>query len=251
MRYLILADIHANFPALKAVLAHAAGKYDKVLFLGDLANFGPHPAECVETLRQLDPICIMGNHDEAILSLAPPHKWEQWAKERLSASQLQWMSTFLDRYCLDSRILAVHGSYEVSYDILPNTPNLEMAQAFAHLQGEGIEEIWFGHYHYQIDREINGKTYRCIRPVGQHRDKDPRAGYSIYENGKITHFRVAYDVEQTVWDFLKMEGVLEEKTATLFVDFLRNAYSEELMHKDIAGIKQNELLLQQRGESIL
>ena len=50
MKMLILSDIHANLPALLAVL-EAAGKCDKIIFLGDLANFGPHPSECVEMLK--------------------------------------------------------------------------------------------------------------------------------------------------------------------------------------------------------
>ena len=52
MRYLVLSDIHANLPAFKAVLEAAKGQYDQVLFLGDLANFGPHPAECVELMKE-------------------------------------------------------------------------------------------------------------------------------------------------------------------------------------------------------
>jgi predicted phosphodiesterase len=41
MRYLVLADIHANIDALDAVLRDAAGAgYGHVLLLGDLVGYG-------------------------------------------------------------------------------------------------------------------------------------------------------------------------------------------------------------------
>ena len=44
MKTLILSDIHANYPALKAVLEQD-GSYDKLIFLGDVVDYGPHPKE--------------------------------------------------------------------------------------------------------------------------------------------------------------------------------------------------------------
>ena len=65
MKYLVLSDVHANLYALQAVLADVK-QFDQIIFLGDLANFGPHPGECVDLLREYSPICIMGNHDKKI-----------------------------------------------------------------------------------------------------------------------------------------------------------------------------------------
>lgn len=58
MKTLILSDIHANEPALRAVLQDC-GDFDRLVFLGNLANFGPHPSQCVDTLQHYNPICIM------------------------------------------------------------------------------------------------------------------------------------------------------------------------------------------------
>lgn len=66
----------ANFPAFQAVLKDA-NKVDRLIFLGDLSNFDPHPSECVELLRQQNAVCIMGNHDAQILSDHPEHPWDQ------------------------------------------------------------------------------------------------------------------------------------------------------------------------------
>ena len=67
---------------------------------------------------------------------------------------------------LDGHILLIHGAENVPYDILPNTSDTEIADAFKNDVKPGIDEVWFGHYHYGIDRKIGDVPYRCIRPVG-------------------------------------------------------------------------------------
>ena len=70
MRYLILADIHANLEALETVLTAAAGTWDRVLVLGDLVGYGAEPNEVVDAVRALDPAAIIrGNHDKAACGL--------------------------------------------------------------------------------------------------------------------------------------------------------------------------------------
>ncbi|MEM5776432.1 MAG: metallophosphoesterase family protein, partial [Anaerolineaceae bacterium] len=68
-RALVISDIHANLPALEAVLADAAEQgYDAAWCLGDLVGYGPCPNECIDTIRDLpDLVCLMGNHDAAML----------------------------------------------------------------------------------------------------------------------------------------------------------------------------------------
>ena len=53
MRVLVMSDIHANLPALQAVLADAQDAYDTVWCLGDVVGYGPNPNECAETVRAL------------------------------------------------------------------------------------------------------------------------------------------------------------------------------------------------------
>lgn len=103
-----------------------------------------------------------------------------------------------------------------------------------------IDQVWFGHYHYQIDRIIDGVEYHCIRPVGHHRDKDTRAGYSIYENGILTHKRVTYNLSKTVEDFKKSDAFEDMKLKAQFLSLLENAYEENLLVKDINQMKINE-----------
>lgn len=237
MKTLILSDIHANEPALLSVLEDA-GMYDRLVFLGDLANFGPHPSECVDLLMKRDPLCIMGNHDELIVN-TPKNFWDKWSKTKLSEEQQEWIRGFHDSYILDGHILLLHGAYSVDYDIFPTTPDYKIEQAFKEYLTPQIDEVWFGHYHYQIDRIINGIAYRCIRPVGHHRDKDTRAGYSIYENGTITHHRVKYDLDKTIEDFLASDAFDNYESKLNFAELLKNAYHEEFLKKDIEQMKKD------------
>ncbi len=239
MRTLIISDVHANEPALKAVLQDA-GCYDRLVFLGDLANFGPHPAQCVDILKKLNPICIMGNHDEQIVTENPDNFWDEWSRKRLSSAQLEWMSSFHNSYILDGHILLVHGSYSVDYDILPNTPDREIKAAFDHLLTPQIDQVWFGHYHYQVDRVIDNVEYHCIRPVGHHRDKDTRSSYYVCENGVLTQKRVEYELSRTIEDFNNIDAFEDLEKKNQFAQLLKNAFHEELLQKDLAQMRINE-----------
>ena len=52
MKILAFSDLHANWPALEAVLA--AESFDRLLVGGDLVSYGPHPREHVEFLGAQD-----------------------------------------------------------------------------------------------------------------------------------------------------------------------------------------------------
>jgi predicted phosphodiesterase len=66
MRLAALADTHGNLVALEAALAdlEALGGADRIWVLGDLANYGPRPAECIQRLQGLPNVeIISGNGD--------------------------------------------------------------------------------------------------------------------------------------------------------------------------------------------
>ena len=69
----ILSDIHGNLPALEAVLRDVeqcgAGS---IVFLGDIVGYGASPAECVALIRNHGGHYVMGNHDEAIMTVRQP-----------------------------------------------------------------------------------------------------------------------------------------------------------------------------------
>lgn len=67
MKLAFISDIHANLPALQAVLKDIFQQQpDDIYCLGDLVNFAGWDNEVIELVRQLDITCIQGNHDEGI-----------------------------------------------------------------------------------------------------------------------------------------------------------------------------------------
>jgi predicted phosphodiesterase len=72
MRYALLADVHANLPALEAVLAAFRQRgVDRYICAGDVIGYGPHPWECIDAVRALDPLWVLGNHELILLGRLP------------------------------------------------------------------------------------------------------------------------------------------------------------------------------------
>ncbi len=101
MRVLIISDIHANLPALEAVLRDARrdGGIDAVWNLGDCVGYGPHPGECIARLRELDALWVAGNHERACTGAMGTEDFNadaaaaaQWTKDRLTEEE----KAFLD-----------------------------------------------------------------------------------------------------------------------------------------------------------
>jgi len=69
MRIALITDIHANLPALEAVLSDVKAKRhaDLILSLGDQVNLGPCPRETLELLRAHNVTCLHGNHEGYLL----------------------------------------------------------------------------------------------------------------------------------------------------------------------------------------
>src|SRR4051812_9332739 len=99
MRLAILSDIHANLEALQAVLRDiSVQSVDRVVCLGDIVGYNTNPAECVALLRELDPLCIAGNHDRAVSGQITTEGFSgtaaravAWTRRQLSADIIDFL----------------------------------------------------------------------------------------------------------------------------------------------------------------
>jgi predicted phosphodiesterase len=88
MRVAVLSDIHANLPALDAVLAEVdrAG-VDRIVLTGDIAA-GPMPVPTLHRLLSLGErvVWVRGNGDRELYdpSSSPPHPVAAWAADQLT-----------------------------------------------------------------------------------------------------------------------------------------------------------------------
>lgn len=67
MKMLLISDLHANIDALNAIWAREKSS-DLVVCAGDCTDFGFNPHEVIAWLRERNALCVLGNHDRAILA---------------------------------------------------------------------------------------------------------------------------------------------------------------------------------------
>ncbi len=223
----MIADVHANLPAFEAVLEDA-GTVDEIVFLGDIVGYGPHPAECVDLLRETGARAISGNHDREVLqagnragSADGAVNWLDWTVEQLRSEHLAYIGDLPREMTLSSAgasIRAIHHPPGAPY-LHPAMPAAALAKHFGEVEGDAV---FFAHSHRPIYRIAGGRRLIGLPAVGQPRDGDPRAGYALENAGRISFRRVAYDVERAV-AAVRAIG-LDRDFTERWVKFLRTGY---------------------------
>jgi len=235
MRQALVSDIHGNIEALNAVMADIAQQsVDELICLGDIVGYGPNPIECLELIMKKAKLTILGNHDQA--SVFDPSGFNPiamkailWTRNELEkgsrrAVDQRWdfINELPKQHQMD-KILFVHGSPndatneyvfpEHSYDktkmdrLFAKVP-LYCFQGHTHIAGVFTPDPLFidleeCDYSFSLSRE---KLMINIGSVGQPRDEDPRACYTILDHAakKVFFRRVAYDFEATIAKIYKI-----------------------------------------------
>lgn len=224
MRYLILSDIHANMDAFDAVLAHAAGKWDRVLVLGDLVGYGAEPNAAVDRVRSLEPEAVIrGNHDKAASGIDDGSQFNHvarlaalWTGTQLTPSNLDYVRTLpMGPVQIDALTEICHGTpFDEDHYVFDGN------DAMLALQSAQRPLCLFGHTHLPalfkiVEERLEGMPLDPDRDqviplqrgarylvnvgsIGQPRDGDPRAGYGVLDDEarELRAFRVPYPVER-------------------------------------------------------
>ncbi len=206
MRILLVADIHANWPALRAVAA--AETYDVCLCLGDLVDYALEPGPCIAWVREKAAHTVRGNHDHGVAQNVTVNGRTGFkyltgltrvlTRERLSEPDLRYLSRLpLTRMLsLDNtRYLLVHASPRDPLDeYAPPDPDFWARR----LQNVDADVVCVGHTHHPYVLEVGEKLVINPGSLGQPRDGDPRAAYAVIEDFRVDLKRVEYPVEETV-----------------------------------------------------
>ncbi|HDI12594.1 MAG TPA: metallophosphoesterase [Hadesarchaea archaeon] len=225
MRIGLIADVHSNLQAFRAVLEDMP-KLDRIICAGDLVGYATEPNEVVNLAKSKRLLAVMGNHDYAALTRDVrgfnPIAAEAavWTADKLTPENVKFLSNLPDRLELKLggyRIYVVHGSPRnpLGEYVFPEIPNHELARI---VQDLDADVIVLGHTHVPMKRMILGKLVINPGGVGQPRDRDPRASYAILTIGKkieVDHRRVEYDPRKTA-EKIKAAGLPEELAARLF-----------------------------------
>ena len=224
MKFALISDVHANAPALGAVLeAIAAQKVDRIVCLGDVAGYHTQLAACVRLLQQVGALCVAGNHDRAAIGVmtAPgfsPHAQRAiaWTQERLEEATRDFLAALPLKRAIDGALVAVHGALHpevgcewvrldddakraLSFDALAAHPCGAQVCAFGHTHRPGVWERCAGGIRF-VGRDtvtLAADALYLVNPgsVGESRDDDPRASFALFDSQarSIAFHRVMYD----------------------------------------------------------
>jgi putative phosphoesterase len=207
MRILVISDIHSNSVALEAIRE----KFDICFCLGDLVDYGPDPAKCVQWIIDKKAEVVRGNHDHGtahsvavvgdtgfryLTSVTRPLQWSA-----LDTNQRKFLARLpiTKRVVVDGvRYLLVHGTPR---DPLDEYLRKDPAAWAEQVKDQEVDVVCVGHSHLQFDLDAGG--VRILNPgsVGLPRDSDPRAAYAIIEDGKIQNIqlkRIPYDIQKAI-----------------------------------------------------
>ncbi|HEY7210148.1 MAG TPA: metallophosphoesterase family protein [Bryobacteraceae bacterium] len=230
MRFLIISDPHANWPALEAVLADAEGRYDQVVCCGDLVGYNPDPGRVLDWAGEHCMCIVRGNHDKVVAGIDSLEWFNEiaqiaarWTIAQLSDDQLAYLRELPAGPVKLDYFHVWHGSPRDEDEYV--TGAREAAPAFEALE---LPLAFFGHTHLQgvfvskhrrlgaiaavpkkeseIAIELEPDVLYLVNPgsVGQPRDGDPRAAYALYDSEqKVVYLRrVVYLVESTAAEIL-------------------------------------------------
>jgi diadenosine tetraphosphatase ApaH/serine/threonine PP2A family protein phosphatase len=220
MRVAVVSDIHANLPALEAVLAAVDEEApDEVWCLGDVVGYGPHPNECCAVVRERAGLCLAGNHDLAVIGTISIDAFSGDA-----AAAARWTQTVLTDYSR-AYLESLEPQAEVEgaelYHASPRDPIWEyvlstlLAELCLDVQDQRVCLIGHSHvalsFHRPEGAPTTGEARRggelasldsgewLINPgsVGQPRDGDPRAAWLLLDTATqaATWNRTEYDVD--------------------------------------------------------
>lgn len=216
----LLADVHANMPALESVLDWLQQEgIEQGVVLGDLVGYGPDAIAVVERLQSSGFYIIKGNHDHSIAlgafdrGLSKNARYvAEWTREQLSDEQLKWLKR-LPPVLDTEQWMALHGApldpeffygyvYEMTYrENLDKLGELQHRLCFhghSHMPGLYGRDAE-GQDRHRTDERLSLSDFQqaliCPGSVGQPRNGYPSAQFAIYdpEQDEVVLKALTYD----------------------------------------------------------
>jgi putative phosphoesterase len=221
MRIAVIADLHANLPALRAVLDDVlALGCDTIWCVGDVVGRGPHPGEVVGEMRGLDVPIVQGNWDEAV-GLRREHPGVSWTSPEAEAAGLASMAWTIahttdeqrswlrqlpvtDRFSIGDRsVLLFHGSPLRQNEYLWSD---RPSRVFARVSSDqGDDLLCFGHTHEAIHRVVGKTHFVAAGSVGCGSFEDPNARYAVID---VAGAELMVTFRSVLYDHLSVEAAM-------------------------------------------
>ena len=225
MRIAFLSDIHGNREALDAVLRHSGRHADRLVFLGDLVGYGADPVYVVDKIADevgKGALSLLGNHDAAAATGSV-----EGMNEYASAA-IEWTHHELDpasRAFLIEMPMSIEDEDRLYVHSEASSPRswqyiTDAGAAERSLRSTTKRLTFCGHVHkpqlYHMTPMkppvrflpqpgigaplVGNRKWLAVQgAVGQPRDQNPAAAYSVLDTtrNELTYFRVPYDIETT------------------------------------------------------
>ena len=212
MRIAVIADIHGNLSALEAIIADLRiTAPDAVFHGGDLVANGFRPVEVTDRIREFGWQGVCGNTDEMLwrperlgeLEITDPRRRRlrevlfritgPATLQRLGEERIAWLRT-LPTVVRIGGLAILHASpMDLWRAPLAASPDAELTSTYEGLQAETVV---YGHIHAPFVRVLPQFTVANTGAASLSYDGDPRACYALVEDGRVSHRRIAYDIER-------------------------------------------------------
>lgn len=177
MRIAFISDVHANLPALEAVLKDIRERSVDVIYcLGDIVGCGPNPNEVARVISNYP--CVMGNYDDAVgyersscsCEYGPGRESEvgdislNWTIENTKAETKQFLKKLPKRLSIELegvKILLVHASpLDELYEYVTFKTPPERFKTLANSFEEDL--VVSGHTHLPWLDTVLGKCFSTV-----------------------------------------------------------------------------------------
>jgi len=225
MLYALLSDIHANLPALSAVLADIdqRANIDAIYHLGDLTGYAPWPNEVVALLREREIPGIAGNYDSTVATdykhcgcrADSPHEEElshlsyEWTRSHVTPETKKYLAGLpfrigvrpLGGHVSGPTITLIHGNQTLNtVYVTEDRPDSFLEKMASDVGARAGDVICFGHTHKPWQRVVGGIQFINTGSVGRPKDGDWRACYVLLSmeatGARVEFVRLAYDVDE-------------------------------------------------------
>lgn len=213
----VFSDIHANLPALQAVLKDMDQRgLEQRYCLGDLVGYGTFPNEVIQIIRERKIPTVMGNYDQGVGNSSDEcgcaYKTAEaealgkrsiaWTNAHTTDENKAFLCSLLPQISLELgelRVCLAHGSpRKINEYLYEDRPDASLERL---LDQVNADVLVIGHTHKPYHRVLpSGRHVINDGSVGKPKDGDPRASYIILKaEGRelqVEFIRVAYDIEK-------------------------------------------------------
>lgn len=220
LKYAIYGDIHGNWEAFSAVLEDALSLgVTQHACVGDIVGYNANPAECLRKLRELNTVCVRGNHDhycshdECIRDFHPlAANVVDWTRNQLTLDEVDFLR--------QQKLVRVVNGFTLVHSTLDMPEKwgyvFDELEAESNFNYQSTNVCFYGHTHQPVVFEKAGgfvrratgpkyaiqlgkKYFINVGSVGQPRDGDNRSSYAVYDtvSRQVELRRVPYDIATT------------------------------------------------------